>query len=919
MFRVVACIATEHDLRLVAIAALICVLSVAVSFVLLTPANGNLAQHRKAAAAAALGGGAWATHFVAMLAYKPGLPTAFDPSLTLGSAGVAMLAVLAALNIWGRARHNAGRAFAGGFAGLGIGAMHYMGMAAVRLPGRLEYDWTLVAVSILLGAGAMASAFAHWHGDGDHGRRARAGLGVVVGIVLLHFTGMGSVSIVPESGTAIVASIGFDHERLAALVAAGAGLTLALSAAALWAEARARARTLATEALRLRDLADAGLDGLVLCDSDGSAVEVNSRFAAWVGLDRDVLLGRDVRALIRMEPSEAGVLGLTRGEPHRATLLGACGEVPVEVVVGEMNTAEGKRTVIAVHDLREKLRAEARFEAALDNMPHGLCMFDAEERLLVANLRYVEMYAMPQELTRPGTPLRHVLAHHVKVGACPEGLEVRVAAHLSSSDEGGAQYELRELKDGRTIAVSRRRTVGNGWVSIHEDVTERRRVEEQMSYIATHDALTGLPNRVLFHKKLDEALAQAQRGHSFAVLCLDLDRFKDVNDTLGHAMGDALLREAAGRLRAELRETDTLARLGGDEFAVIQTDADQPNDATILAKRLVEVLSVPFEIDGHQLAIGTSVGVALAPTDGLDPERLIKGADLALYRAKAEGRGRWRFFEPEMDARMQARRVLELELRRALALGEFELFYQPIMNVASRRVGGFEALVRWRHPERGLVVPDAFIPLAEEIGLIIPLGEWVLARACIEAVNWPGAPKVAVNLSPAQFASRGLVDAVAVALEQSGLAPGRLELEITETVMLQNTEATLATLHRLKELGVRIAMDDFGTGYSSLSYLQRFPFDKVKIDRSFTSGLGASRESEAIVRAVTDLCVGLDMTTTAEGVETEAQLHALQLRGCQEAQGYLFSKPLPASDIIELISRLECEAAEIETSNCGLV
>ncbi|MDO9713702.1 putative bifunctional diguanylate cyclase/phosphodiesterase [Paracraurococcus lichenis] len=437
---------------------------------------------------------------------------------------------------------------------------------------------------------------------------------------------------------------------------------------------------------------------------------------------------------------------------------------------------------------------------------------------------------------------------------------------------------------------------------------EKSELAQRSEHMARHDTLTGLPNRVLFRERLNEAFAKSRRGASCALLCLDLDHFKEVNDTLGHPVGDALLKAVTTRLLDSVRETDTVARLGGDEFAIIQADAEQPTAVTMLAKRLVEALGTPFDLDGRQVVVGSSIGIAMVPGDGEDADTLLKNADMALYRAKAEGRGRWRFFEPEMDARMQLRRALETDLRRALAMGEFELFYQPIVAVASRQVSGLEALIRWRHPERGLVPPDAFIPLAEETGLIVPMGEWVLARACADAVSWPGSPKVAVNLSPAQFASRGLVEMVAQALRNSKLDPAKLELEITETVMLQDTEATLTTLHRLKALGVRIAMDDFGTGYSSLSYLQKFPFDKVKIDRSFTQELGRSPQSNAIVRAVTDLCAALDMTTTAEGVETEEQLEALRRKGCREAQGYLFSKPRPAADIAGLLDKLDRES-----------
>ncbi len=440
------------------------------------------------------------------------------------------------------------------------------------------------------------------------------------------------------------------------------------------------------------------------------------------------------------------------------------------------------------------------------------------------------------------------------------------------------------------------------------DVTEQREAEARIAHIAHHDALTGLPNRVLFGKGVETFVARARegdgQGHGFAMLCLDLDRFKEVNDTLGHQAGDALLCEVSRRLQNSLRKTDLLARLGGDEFAIVAACNERHQDIGHLAERLVRVLSVPFEIKGQTVIVGTSIGIALAPDDGLDGDTLLRSADLALYRAKAEGRGRCLFFRPEMNAQSQLRRKLELDLRRALAHDEFELFYQPIVDIRSLRVSGFEALLRWRDPERGLISPDKFIPLAEEIGLIVPIGEWVLGQACREAASWPGG-KIAVNLSPAQFASRSLVDAVAGALRRSGLSAARLELEITETVMLQDTEETLATLHRLKSLGVRIAMDDFGTGYSSLSYLQRFPFDKVKIDRCFIQQLGVSRQSEPIVRAVVSLCVGLDMVTTAEGVETEEQLSRLAEAGCQEAQGYLFSKPRPAAEIAEIIERIE--------------
>jgi len=437
------------------------------------------------------------------------------------------------------------------------------------------------------------------------------------------------------------------------------------------------------------------------------------------------------------------------------------------------------------------------------------------------------------------------------------------------------------------------------------DVTDRFEAHERIAYLAHHDGLTGLPNRALFLDRLEGALGQVRRGRGCAVLLIDLDHFKEVNDSLGHPAGDMLLCAVAARLQAEVSEADTLARLGGDEFAILLNETDEPQTAVTLAERLIAAIELGFELDGTPVSIGASVGIAMAPSDGLTAKAMVKAADVALYRAKADGSGCLRFFEPESDTRMKLRRARESDLRRAWGAREFELFFQPIVDVQTRRVSCFEALLRWNHPERGLVPPDEFIPLAEEIGLIVPLGEWVLREACATAAGWPEGPRVAVNLSPVQLAHAGLLTAVTAALARSGLAAHRLELEITETVMMQETLITLATLERLKGLGLRIAMDDFGTGYSSLRNLQRFPFDKVKIDRAFTSGLGASRQCEAIVRAVTGMCASLGMISTAEGVETEAQLHALDREGCGEAQGYLFSQPVPAAAIPALLDRLD--------------
>jgi diguanylate cyclase (GGDEF)-like protein len=551
----------------------------------------------------------------------------------------------------------------------------------------------------------------------------------------------------------------------------------------------------------------------------------------------------------------------------------------------------------------------ARVATAINHMSQGLCMFDAEKRLIVCNRRYAELYHLSPELMRPGTPFRKIVESRIESGLFAVGNPADyIRERLTAVEEGVPSVKIQELTDGRIIAISHRPVQGGGWVATHDDVTEMRRVEAQIAHLAHHDPLTGLPNRVRFHQELNRELGQVRRGEKLAVLCLDLDHFKSVNDSLGHPIGDGLLKAAAERLYAEMRDTDIVARLGGDEFAVVQIGLHSPEEAGLLAQRVIAALSAPYEIDGHHVVVGTSVGIALAPTDSEDADQLLKSADMALYRAKADGRGVCRFFEPAMDARMQARRALELDLRRALGNGELEVHYQPLVNVGTGKVSAFEALLRWRQPQRGMVSAAEFIPLAEEIGLIGQIGAWVLKEACREAINWPADVRLAVNLSAAQFKSRPLVLDVMAALGDSGLPASRLELEITETVMLHNTEATLAVLHELRELGVRISMDDFGTGYSSLSYLRTFPFDKIKIDRSFVQSLPDDEGSSAIIRAVTDLSASLGMATTAEGVESYEQLAKLRAQGCTEVQGFLFSPARPAREIAALLDTVPAKS-----------
>jgi diguanylate cyclase (GGDEF)-like protein len=546
-----------------------------------------------------------------------------------------------------------------------------------------------------------------------------------------------------------------------------------------------------------------------------------------------------------------------------------------------------------------------RFDAALNNMSQGLVMFDRDNRVTVANRQYIEMYRISADIVRPGCSLRQLLEARQAAGTFGENIESYMARQAT---EGFIARKTPELPDGRVISVVNTRMSDGGWVSTHEDVTEQRRTEQRIAHMAGHDALTGLPNRLLFREGMEQALAAPDHENSVAVLSIDLDCFKEVNDTLGHPAGDALLRGVAARVRRWVGD-GMVARLGGDEFAMIRVGAQSAEDVILLAERILKTLGEPMKVEGHDIRVGSSIGIAIAPAHGDDPDELLKHADTALYRAKADGRRTFRLFEPEMNIRALARRSLEADLRGALDRGEFELHYQPFVNVVSNQVTGFEALIRWHHPDKGLISPADFIPLAEETGLINPIGDWVLRRACLDAAAWPADLQIAVNLSPVQLRNRALPRFVILALAAARLDPKRLELEITETALLQDDEALLASLHHLRALGVRIAMDDFGTGYSSLKYLRSFPFDKIKIDRSFVKELGIRSDCAAIVRAVAELGRSLAMTTTAEGVETEAQLAHLKQEGCTEVQGYLFSKPRPASELASLISTLEKELA----------
>ena len=550
-------------------------------------------------------------------------------------------------------------------------------------------------------------------------------------------------------------------------------------------------------------------------------------------------------------------------------------------------------------ELARLLAENAMLRDALERLPHGMSAFDGADRLVLANARYREIWSLPLQAVRPGIGFAEI----IKLTKGSETESSRLQPPPAPGSEGTRRREWL-LDNGRLVEVVVSRLADGSCVALHDDVTALRAAQSRISFMARHDLLTGLPNRAVLREDLERAFSRNKRGEELALLCLDLDRFKPVNDTLGHAAGDALLRQVAERLLACARESDLVVRLGGDEFALVQFGTAQPASSTVLARRLIDAMAQPFDLDGHTVHIGTSIGIAVAPFDGDNPETLMRNADLAMYRAKSEGRGTLRYFEPEMDARMRERRGLEADLRQALARGEFALDYQPQFDTDSRSVVGVEALLRWHHPQRGLVSPIDFIGLAEETLQIVPIGHWVLQQACRDALAWPTDVRVAVNVSALQFRDGSLLHSVLTALKASGLPPRRLELEITETVLARDAQQALATLHDLRSRGVRVAMDGFGTGYSSLRNLRSFPFDRIKIDRSFVRDAATNPDTQTIIHAIAALGRGLRMQITVSGVETPEQLRAVRAQGCTEIQGFLYSRPRPAADIPGLIETL---------------
>jgi diguanylate cyclase (GGDEF)-like protein/PAS domain S-box-containing protein len=781
-----------------------------------------------------------------------------DWRLVLLAAGVCILTSGVTISLFHRAQAVEGKkrlrwlsldAAAGGF---GIWATHFIAMLAYDPGAAAGYDLPLTALSLVIAAALTGAGLMMALQRPSRWMPAIGGATVGSGIAAMHFVGMLALQIPGHITWSL-------HVVFAALVLGCAFSSLALLVAA-----------------KSDDFAHISISALLLVMG---IVSLHFTAMAAVTFVPDPTVAVDT---LSVSPAS---LSLVIGA-FAAIILGMC-------LVAGMSSRQSQT------NLRKQ---KVLLDTALQNMSQGLCMFDAHGRVTLFNQRYAEMTGV-SNLEIMGRSLLELFSYRKSAGVFADDPDEFFERVMTDIKAGKSNTKIMETLTGRVIRVVEEPMQGGGWVATVEDITEWRKAQAQLSHMAHHDLLTGLPNRAKFREELDLALRHTRLNEHISVLCLDLDRFKEVNDSLGHLVGDELLKEVAQRLSACLRDRDTVCRLGGDEFTVIQFGSGvQASEASSLAQRLIEAIEAPYDVWGHHISIGMSIGVSLAPADADDSDQMMKKADMALYRAKSDGRGTYRFFEAGMDARAQARRLLEIDLRLALKRGEFEIYYQPIHDLRSNRITGFEALVRWAHPLRGIIPPLDFIPLAEETGLIVPIGDWVLRRACEDAAGWSQPVRVAVNLSAVQFKNKQLLAAVVSALADSGLVPGRLELEITESVLLQETDSTLATLHKLRAIGVKISMDDFGTGYSSLSYLRSFPFDKIKIDRSFVSELATREDSAAIVRAVTGLGTSLGILTTAEGVETDEQLAALRLQGCNEVQGYLFNPPRPASQVEKMLA-----------------
>jgi diguanylate cyclase (GGDEF)-like protein/PAS domain S-box-containing protein len=924
MVRVLTCLAVEHDYRLVLLAAVICILSSHVAILLLGRAQSTVNRARwiwLATAGAAGGFGIWATHFIAMLAYDPGVIVGYGLPTTLASLAIAILTTSAALTWAVEGRGRAGFLGAGVLFGFGVAGMHFAGMAAIEFPGTISWDRSLVIVSIALAVLLAVPAFhvAQLKAKGSGVRNAVATALLTLSVVSLHFTAMGSITVIPEVGETTPSDLLSPSFLVVTIAAVSFSLLASGLAAALFA-VRAESIAAASET-RFRLLVQGVTDyAIYMLDPDGRVSNWNAGAERAKGYIAAEIVGQDFARFYSEEdrrnglPQKALEIARTEGkfesEGWRYRKDGSCfwAYVVIDPIYDENHALIGyakitKDITKQKADADHIRRVTHNLDIALENMSQGICLFDADERLVLANRRYSEIFRLPDGLVQPGLTYREIVATAYQFHRPASGnYEHKAAEHYDRSMaivRQGAGTQVLKLPQDVSIQVNINAIQEGGWVVTVEDITERLRSEEQIAFMAQHDGLTGLPNRSAFNDRLAQELVVAKRtSSSLAVIGIDLDRFKEINDQRGHATGDRVLVALGERLSATSRDEEFVARFGGDEFAAFKRFDDMPELHDFLG-RLRRALFEAMVIDGFEIMPSASMGVALYPQDAGTAETLLANADLAMYRAKAALREDTCFYEVTMDEAIRSRNGLANDLWTAIGKGQFHLHYQVQKSVRTSGTTGYEVLLRWTHPERDNISPMDFIPLAEECGAILPIGEWVLREACREAASWREPHKIAVNLSPVQLAHADIAALVQSILRETGLDAGRLELEITETSIIADKERALRTLKEIKGLGVSVAIDDFGTGYSSLETLRAFPFDKIKLDRGFIKEVEESPQAKAIVRAILALGRSLSVPVLAEGVETEVQLAILLDEGCDEAQGYLLGRPAPIRDIVD--------------------
>ncbi|WP_283194178.1 EAL domain-containing protein [Rhizobium sp. AN80A] len=918
MFTVFNCIAQMHDLRLVVLAACLCFLSSLAALTLLQRARNTVKVARLIwllMGGAAGGFGIWATHFVAMLAYSGGVVVTYDTSGTLTSLALVLVATLAAVTFAAGAESRGRRAFAGVLFGIGVTSMHFLGMAAMRFAGSMTWDRSFVIASMTLAVVISAIGFYLLPDIKAAGRKLLVPAATVcAAIVAMHFTAMAALTIVPGPGPTVdpseTMSTGF---MVVTLLSVSLSMIASGFAAALFAM-RAESSTKESEA-RFEMLVQGVTDySIYMLDRDGRVTNWNVGAQRAKGYTADEIIGEDFGRFYSEEERAAGL-------PQRALLKARTeGKFEAEgwrfrkdgtsfwahVVIDPIWAADGEiagyakitRDVTEQKADRDRIKQVSRnLDLALENVSQGICLFDAEERLVLANRRYSEIFEFQPGTIRPGMSYRQIIALGYEIHLSdPEVVATRSSEHydkLKRAFRLGEHSIIHKIAHGRSIQLNLNELPDGGWVATYEDITERLLSEEKIAFMARHDALTGLPNRSAFSERLSQDLAVAKRaGMQVAVIGIDLDKFKEINDQRGHSAGDQVLVTLSERMSRHLGEDEFVARFGGDEFAAIKQFSDIADLHDFVA-RLEASLTDDFKIDGFDINPDASIGVAIYPQDGSTGEMLLANADLAMYRAKATLSERICFYEVAMDEAARDRRKMASDLWSAIDRNELHLHYQVQKSVSTGDITGYEVLLRWEHPTRGNVPPGDFISVAEECGAIVPIGEWVLREACKEAAGWAEKHKIAVNLSPVQIGHQDIAHLVHSVLFETGLEPWRLELEITESSIIVDKDRALLTLRQVKNLGVSIAIDDFGTGYSSLETLRSFPFDKIKLDRSFMNEVETSEQAKAIIRAILALGQSLSIPVLAEGVETDVQLGILLDEGCDEAQGYLLGRPMP--------------------------